>query len=181
MFDSSSGRCAAWGTPGESDPRASQLPAPSPAWGWAGWGRGRRRSLPSPSLPTPSPRSPHPLPFLGRPGGPAGATSPGSDERGGARRRSRRRRRRRGSHARAPPRPEPAPGYPPPHGPAAGVSGSDGRGAAARPAMSPLFSWVAKVGGVGAASGRRPLRWRMALGAGVPAGAVPGTFVTVGP
>uniref|UniRef100_A0A480M0X9 TBC1 domain family member 1 n=1 Tax=Sus scrofa TaxID=9823 RepID=A0A480M0X9_PIG len=48
-------------------------------------------------------------------------------------------------HAPASPRREPAPGCPPPLGPAAGVSGSGGPRAAARPAMSPLFSWVAKV------------------------------------
>ncbi|XP_044801930.1 TBC1 domain family member 1 isoform X7 [Bubalus bubalis] len=130
---------AAGGVPEEGDPRGSQLPAARRAWGWAGWGRGRPRSLPS----APLPRSPHPLPFP-RLGSPAGATSPGSDERGGVRRRHRRHHRG-GSHAPAPPRSEPAPGCPPPLGPAEGVSGSCGRRAAARPAMSPLFSWVAKV------------------------------------
>lgn len=50
--------------------------------------------------------------------------------------------------ARTPSRPEPAPGRQQAHGPAR-VSGSGGRGAAAGPAMSPLFSWVAKVGGGG--------------------------------
>lgn len=49
--------------------------------------------------------------------------------------------------ARTPLRPEPAPGRQA-HGPAR-VSGSGGLGAAAGPAMSPLFSWVAKVGGGG--------------------------------
>lgn len=49
--------------------------------------------------------------------------------------------------ARTPSRPEPAPGRQA-HGPAR-VSGSGGLGAAAGPAMSPLFSWVAKVGGGG--------------------------------
>lgn len=124
--------------------------------------------------PAPLPRSPHPLPFP-RPGSPAGATSPGSDERGGVRRRHRRRHRG-GSHAPAPPRPEPAPGCPPPLGPAEGVSGSCGRRAAARPAMSPLFSWVAKVGGVGPA----PVTVADRPGAGVPAGVARGTLVTVG-
>lgn len=45
-------------------------------------------------------------------------------------------------------RPEPAHSRQQAHGPAR-VSGSDGRGAASGPAMSPLFSWVAKVGGGG--------------------------------
>ena len=41
--------------------------------------------------------------------------------------------------------PKPAPGCPPPLRQAVGVSGSPGQRAAAWPAMSPLFSWVAKV------------------------------------
>ena len=65
---------------------------------------------------------------------------------------------------------------PPPLGPAEGVSGSCGRRAAARPAMSPLFSWVAKVGGVGPA----PVTVADRPGAGVPAGVARGTLVTVG-
>lgn len=81
-----------------------------------------------------------------------------------------------GSHAPAPPRSEPAPGCPPPLGPAEGVSGSCGRRAAARPAMSPLFSWVAKVGGVGPA----PVTVADRPGASVPAGVARGTLVTVG-
>lgn len=165
-MDSPTRSCPARSSGEKREPGASQLPAARRARG----GRGR-------------PRCPRPFPALSPPtslsglGGPARATSRGGDERGGARRR----RGGRGSHARAPPRPEPAPGCPPLLGPAAGVSGSGGRGAAARPAMSPLFSWVAKVGGFGAASGGRSLPAGMALGAAVPAGAVLGTFVTVGP
>lgn len=140
--------------------------APNAGWAWPA------------ALPRPFPVLSPPTSLSGL-GGPARATSQGGDERGGARRR----RGGGGSHARAPPRPEPAPGCPPLLGPAAGVSGSGtrGRGAAARPAMSPLFSWVAKVGGFGAASGGRPLPSRTALGAADPAGAVLETFVTVEP
>lgn len=129
-------------------------------------------------LPAPSPRSPRPLPFRGRAvlrARPLRALTSREELAAAAAAAAG------GSHARAPAFPEPAPGCRPLHGQAAGVSGSTGRGAAVRPAMSPLFSWVAKVGGVGAASGGRLLPPRTALGAEVPAGEVLGTFVTVGP
>lgn len=144
--------------PGASQRRATPSGPHFPPRAERGGGRdgGVAGRAPSPPFGSPSPPPLSPPTSLSRPGSPAGATSPSGDERGGARRL--RHRRRGGSHAPASPRREPAPGCPPPLGPAAGVSGSGGPRAAARPAMSPLFSWVAKVGGVGAASGRRPLR-----------------------
>lgn len=164
-LDFSSRSCTAPGRRERGDPRAAQLAAARRAWGWAGSAR---------SPPSPSPRSPHPLPFLGRAvlrARPLQALT--SEEELAAAAVG-------GSHARSPPRPEPAPGCPPLHGRAAGVSGNARQGAAVRPAMSPLFSWVAKVGGIGAASGGRRLPPRTALGADVPAGEVVETFVTVG-
>lgn len=167
-LDLSSRSCAALGGRERGDPRASQLPAARRAWGWAG------SAALSPPLPSPPPRSPHPLPFLGRAvlrARPLQALTSEEELAAAAVE---------GSHARAPPRPEPAPGCPPLHGRAAGVSGNARQGAAVRPAMSPLFSWVAKVGGVGAASGGRRLPPRTALGTDVPAGEVLETFVIVG-
>lgn len=76
----SSRRCTALGRRERGDPRASQLPAARRAWGWAG------SAALSPPLPFPALSPPT---SLSGPGSPAGATSPSTDERGGARSRGR--------------------------------------------------------------------------------------------